>query len=169
MATVFNLVAGDYREIQAPCGITTTRFFYTAENVYKGHAGVINYYSGPDRGHETLTDGVNLKLPSGFHRKWGNIDFDVNLAVSERRRRKTASCSSTFSIRTAFLGDMLLVNHQYRNLLRCLPRKYRFRILMQVARFIRLVVVDAANKPWRSRKSPTTETCSPLRRTDRIG
>ena len=35
------------------------RFFFTAENVYKGNLGMINYYSGPDRGHEQLNDGVN--------------------------------------------------------------------------------------------------------------
>ena len=41
------------------------RFFFTAENVYKGNLGMVNYYSGPDRGNEELADGVNLRLPSG--------------------------------------------------------------------------------------------------------
>ena len=39
-------------------------FFYTAENVYKGHLGALNYYSGPDRGNEAIGDGVNLRLPA---------------------------------------------------------------------------------------------------------
>ena len=44
---------------------------------------MVNYYSGPDRGNEKLTDGVNLKLPSGSLLDWGNIDFDVNLAIHD--------------------------------------------------------------------------------------
>ena len=41
------------------------RFFFTAENVYKGMLMMINYYSGKDRGNEELADGANLRLPSG--------------------------------------------------------------------------------------------------------
>ena len=41
------------------------RFFFTAENVYKGNLGMVNYYSGQDRGNEALIDGINLRLPSG--------------------------------------------------------------------------------------------------------
>ena len=44
---------------------------------------MVNMYSGPDRGNEALTDGVNLKLPSGKILDWGNLDFDVNLIVSD--------------------------------------------------------------------------------------
>ena len=50
------------------------RFFFTAENVYKGMLMMVNYYSGPDRGNDKITDGVNLKLPSGSLLDWGNID-----------------------------------------------------------------------------------------------
>ena len=59
------LVAGDFRELQGSMWFHDHRFFFTAENVYKGSAGMINFYSGPDRGNEEITDGVNLKLPSG--------------------------------------------------------------------------------------------------------
>src|SRR5262245_4009120 len=58
-------VAGDFREIQGTMWAHDHRFFFTAEDVYKGNLGMINYYSGPDRGNETLVDGVNLRLPSG--------------------------------------------------------------------------------------------------------
>ena len=59
-------VAGDFRELQGTLWAHDHRFFFTAENVYKGNIGaMINYYSGPDRGNEELTDGVNLRLPSG--------------------------------------------------------------------------------------------------------
>lgn len=146
--TGLKLVPGDYRELQGTMWYHDHRFFYTAENVYKGHAGVINYYSGPDRGHETLTDGVNLKLPSGFHRKWGNIDFDVNLAVMDMATKQDGQLFFDIFDTEGFLGDMLLVNHQYAPYFEVLPRKYRFRILNAcVARFVRLVLADSNNKP----------------------
>ena len=58
-------VAGDWREIQGTMWAHDHRFFFTAENVYKGNLMMINYYSGRDRGNEELADGVNLMLPSG--------------------------------------------------------------------------------------------------------
>ena len=48
------------------------RFFFTSENVYKRAKGMINYYSGLDRGNEVLTDGINLRLPSGSLLDSGN-------------------------------------------------------------------------------------------------
>ena len=76
-------VAGDFREIQGTMWSHDHRFFFTAENVYKGISCMINYYSGPDRGNEALDDGVNLRLPSGTLLDYGNLDFDVNLIVSD--------------------------------------------------------------------------------------
>jgi len=40
-------------------------FSFTAQNVYKGDAGMFNIYSALDRGNEAINDGVNLRLPSG--------------------------------------------------------------------------------------------------------
>ena len=54
-------VKGDWRELQGHMWFHDHRFFFTAENVYKGMFGAINYYSGRDRGHEELNDGVNLR------------------------------------------------------------------------------------------------------------
>ena len=45
-------VPGDFRELQSSLWFHDHRFFYTAENVYKGHSGCSTYYSGPDRGNE---------------------------------------------------------------------------------------------------------------------
>ena len=43
-------VPGDFREIQGTTWAHDHRFFFTAENVYKGNlAAMINFYSGPDR------------------------------------------------------------------------------------------------------------------------
>ena len=92
---------GDFREIQGTMWAHDHRFFFTAENVYKGNLGMVNYYSGPDRGHEQLNDGVNLRLPSGKYKDWGNIDFDVNLVISDaatgHSKRSRANVSSTSS------------------------------------------------------------------------
>ena len=138
-------VPGDFREIQGTMWFHDHRFFYTAENVYKGHAGMINYYSGPDRGNEAITDGVNLKLPSGKLLDWGNIDFDVNLMVSDAATDPEGQLFYDIFDTDGFLGDMLMVNHQYAPFLEVLPRKYRFRILnANMARFIRLAVTEAS-------------------------
>jgi len=47
-------VPGDFRELQGTMWAHDHRFFFTAENVYKGNLGMVNYYSGPDRGNEAL-------------------------------------------------------------------------------------------------------------------
>ena len=73
-------------------------FSFTAQNVYKGNAGMFNIYSGLDRGNEEIDDGVNLRLPSGSRRKdWGNLDYDVNLMLADKAWDATASCTSTSS------------------------------------------------------------------------
>ena len=143
LAGGLKLVAGDYRELQGTMWYHDHRFFYTAENVYKGSAGMINYYSGPDRGAEHVTDGVNLKLPSGTRLEWGNIDFDVNLLVSDAATRQDGQLFFDIFTTDGFVGDMLLVNHQYAPFMNVLPRKYRFRILNAcMSRFVRLALAD---------------------------
>lgn len=138
-----NLVPGDYRELQGTMWFHDHRFFYTAENVYKGMAGMINYYSGPDRGHETLNDGVNLRLPSGTLLDWGNIDFDVNLMVSDAVTDAQGQLFFDIFDTNGFIGDLVLVNGQVAPFFEVLPRKYRFRILnASMARFYQLAIAD---------------------------
>jgi FtsP/CotA-like multicopper oxidase with cupredoxin domain len=140
-----NLVPGDYRELQNTLWYHDHRFFFTAENVYKGHVGMLNYYSGPDRGNETIKDGVNLQLPSGRLLSWGNIDFDVNLMVSDFATSEDGQLFFDIFNTDGFLGDNLLVNHTYKPFMEVLPRKYRFRILSaSMSRFIQLAVVNAS-------------------------
>ncbi len=45
-------IPGDFRDLQGTLWIHDHRFYFTADNVYKGHLGMLNYYSGPDRGNE---------------------------------------------------------------------------------------------------------------------
>lgn len=122
-------VAGDFRELQGTLWAHDHRFFFTAENVYKGNLGMINYYSGPDRGNEELNDGVNLRLPSGKLLDYGNIDFDVNLILSDAAFDPSGQLFFDVFVTDGFLGDIPLVNFAYAPYFEVLPRKYRFRIL----------------------------------------
>ena len=94
-------VKGDFRELQGTLWAHDHRFFFTAENVYKGNLGMVNYYSGPDRGNEELVDNVNLRLPSGKLLDYGNVDFDVNLVMSDAATSQNGQLSSTRSRPTA--------------------------------------------------------------------
>ncbi len=137
-------VAGDFREIQGTMWAHDHRFFFTAENVYKGNIMMINYYSGPDRGNEQLIDGVNLRLPSGKLLDYGNVDFDVNLIVSDAAFRPDGQLFFDIFTTDGFLGDIPLINFAYTPFMEVLPRKYRFRILNgSMSRFYQLGFADA--------------------------
>ena len=124
-----NLVPGDFREIQSSLWFHDHRFFLTAENVYKGHLGLLNYYSGPDRGNEEIDDGVNLRLPSGTAKDWGNSDFDVNIIVIDTATDPDGQYFFDIFNTDGFLGDQVLVNFAYKPFFEVLPRKYRLRLL----------------------------------------
>ncbi|HET7882812.1 MAG TPA: multicopper oxidase domain-containing protein [Acetobacteraceae bacterium] len=136
-------VAGDFRELQGTMWAHDHRFFFTAENVYKGALGMVNYYSGPDRGNETLNDGINLRLPSGSLLDSGNLDFDVNLVVSDSAFDADGQYFFDIFTTDGFLGDVPLVNFAYAPVLEVLPRKYRFRLLNAcMSRFLQLQIAD---------------------------
>jgi FtsP/CotA-like multicopper oxidase with cupredoxin domain len=134
-------VAGDFRELQGTLWFHDHRFFFTAENVYKGNLGMVNFYSGPDRGNEALNDGVNLRLPSGSLLDFGNLDFDVNLLVSDAAFDRDGQYFFDIFTTDGFLGDVPLVNFAYAPFMEVLPRKYRFRILNAcMSRFLKLAL-----------------------------
>ena len=134
-------VPGDWRELQGTMWAHDHRFFFTAENVYKGNLGMVNYYSGRDRGHETITSGGNLRLPSGTRLGWGNVDFDVNLVVSDGATDQEGQYFFDIFTNDGFLGDLPLVNFAYAPYFEVLPRKYRFRILNAcMSRFLQLTL-----------------------------
>ena len=142
-------VAGDFREIQGTMWAHDHRFFFTAENVYKGNLGMINYYSGPDRGNEALNDGVNLRLPSGRLLDFGNIDFDVNLIISDAAFDQAGQYFFDIFVTDGFLGDVPLVNMAYAPFMEVLPRKYRFRILnASMSRFFQLGLADESGNTF---------------------
>ena len=140
-------VPGDFRELQGTMWFHDHRFFFTAENVYKGMAGMINYYSGPDRGHEELIDGVNLRLPSGSLLDWGNTDFDINLFISDFATDPDGQLFFDIFDTDGFLGDLMLVNFAYAPYFEVLPRKYRLRMLNAcMARFIQCQLLDGRGR-----------------------
>ena len=137
-------VKGDWRELQGTLWAHDHRFFFTAENVYKGNLGMVNMYSGRDRGNEDHNDGVNLRLPSGNLLDFGNIDFDVNLVVSDAAMDPSGQLFFDIFDTDGFLGDIPLVNFAYAPVMDVLPRKYRFRILSAgMSRFIQLQLADS--------------------------
>ena len=122
-------VAGDFREYQGTMWAHDHRFFFTAENVYKGMLMMINYYSAKDRGNEKLNDGTNLRLPSGSKLDYGNLDFDVNLIISDAALDPEGQLFFDIFTTDGMIGDISLVNFAYAPFMEVLPRKYRFRIL----------------------------------------
>jgi FtsP/CotA-like multicopper oxidase with cupredoxin domain len=150
-------VEGDFRELQSSLWVHDHRFFFTAENVHKGMFALANIYSGPDRGCETLNDGINLRLPSGWlnNKTWGNTDFDVNLAVSNPALAQDGQLFFDIFDTDGFVGDILCVNGSYYPYFNVLPRRYRFRILnASMSRFIKLALVVNRSAIARGTKVP---------------
>src|SRR5258705_2617152 len=108
---------------------------------------MVNYYSGPDRGNEKMADGVNLRLPSGSQLDYGNIDFDVNLVVSDGATDQQGQYFFDIFTTDGFLGDLPLVNFAYAPYMEVLPRKYRFRILIgSMSRYWQFALADSTGK-----------------------
>ncbi len=139
---------GDWRETMSTHWFHDHMLDFTSQNVYKGNAAMMNYYSSLDRGNEALNDGVNLRFPSGSALDWGNRDYDVNLVIGDKAWDRTGQLWMNPFQNDGFLGDQLLVNWQYKPFLDVRSRKYRFRILNgAVARYMKLALVDSRGTP----------------------
>ena len=74
-------IRGDWRETMSTHWFHDHMLDYTAQNVYKGNAAMMNYYGAVDRGREgsacnySNPVNVNLCLPSGTAMAWGNRDY----------------------------------------------------------------------------------------------
>jgi FtsP/CotA-like multicopper oxidase with cupredoxin domain len=154
---------GDFRELQGTLWFHDHRISFTSENVYKGYAATLEYFSGPDRGYErplgnAAADQVNLRLPSGWRnsKTWGNRDFDVYLVIQDVAFSKDAQLYFDIFNTDGFLGDVMHVNYQWKPTLDVLPRKYRFRTLSAgMSRWIKLAVVDSLD-PDKANAVPIT-------------
>jgi len=141
-------IAGDWHETMSTHWFHDHMLDFTAQNVYKGNAAMMNYYSALDRGNEAIDDGVNLRLPSGTSLDWGNRDYDVNLLLADKAWDGEGQLwFNPFNLR-GFIGDVMTVNWLYKPALDVRARKYRFRILNgSVSRFFKLALVDSSGSP----------------------
>ena len=143
------LVPGDWQETMSTHWFHDHMFSFTAQNVYKGNAGMFNIYSGLDRGAEDIDDGVNLRLPSGrasvTGKSWGNLDYDVNLMLADKAWDRDGQLAFDIFDFDGFLGDVMTVNLLYKPYLEVERRKYRFRILnASVSRFFKTALSDGS-------------------------
>ncbi len=144
-----NKIPGDWRETMSTHWFHDHMFSFTAQNVYKGNAGMFNIYSGLDRGAEDIDDGVNLRLPSGrasvTGKSWGNLDYDVNLMLADKAWDRDGQLLFDLFNFDGFLGDVMTVNLVYKPFMEVERRKYRFRILNgSVSRFFKLALSDGS-------------------------
>ncbi len=134
---------GDWRETMSTHWFHDHMLDFTATNVYKGNAAMMNYYSSLDRGHETLDDGVNLRFPSGSALDWGNRDYDVNLFIKGIAWDSDGQLFFNIFNTDGMLGDQLVTNWLWKPHFDVRARRYRFRILNgSVSRYIKLAVVE---------------------------
>lgn len=139
-------IPGDWKETMSTHWFHDHMLDFTAQNVYKGNAAMMNYYSALDRGNEEIEDGVNLRFPSGTALSWGNRDYDVNLIVLDKAWDNEGQLWFNPFNTDGFLGDRMLVNWLLEPFFEVRARRYRFRILNAgVSRFIKLALVKKFN------------------------
>jgi FtsP/CotA-like multicopper oxidase with cupredoxin domain len=140
-------VPGDWHETMSTHWFHDHMFSFTSQNVYKGNAAMFNIYSGLDRGNEDINDGVNLRLPSGSAKDWGNLDYDVNLMLAEKAMDQDGQLAFDIFNFDGFLGDVMTTNLAYNPYFEVERRKYRFRILnASVSRFFKVALANASGK-----------------------
>jgi len=136
-------IPGDWRETMSTHWFHDHMLDFTAQNVYKGNAAMMNYYSALDRGNESIDDGVNLRLPSGDALDWGNRDYDLNILMAEKAWDSEGQLwFNPFNIK-GFIGDVMTVNWLYKPYIDVRARRYRLRLLNgSVSRYFKNVLVD---------------------------
>ena len=136
-------VRGDHREIMSTHWFHDHMLDFTAQNVYKGNAAMMNYYSGKDRGNEAHDDGVNLRFPSGYAMPWGNRDYDVNLVIADKAWDQEGQLWFNIFNLDGFIGDVMTTNWLYKPVMDVRARKYRFRLLNgSVSRYMKIALVE---------------------------
>ena len=141
-------IRGDWRETMSTHWFHDHMLDFTAQNVYKGSAAMMNYYSAVDRGNEGLDchyedpNNANLCLPSGTALDWGNRDYDVNLMIAGKAWDATGQLLFNIFNLDGFVGDRMLVNWLYKPYLEVRGRRYRLRLLNgSVSRYIKIAVI----------------------------
>jgi FtsP/CotA-like multicopper oxidase with cupredoxin domain len=140
-----NKVPGDWHETMSTHWFHDHMFSFTSQNVYKGNAAMFNIYSALDRGNEELNDGVNLRLPSGSAKSWGNLDYDINIMLADKAWDANGQLYFDIFQLDGFIGDVMTVNLCYKPFFEVERRKYRFRILnASVSRFFKYGLSDGS-------------------------
>jgi len=138
-------VPGDWHETMSTHWFHDHMFSFTSQNVYKGMAGMLNIYSAKDRGNEAIDDGVNLRLPSGTAKSFGNLEYDVNIMLADKAWDAAGQLNMNIFDFDGFLGDRMTVNLLDNPFLEVEARKYRFRILNgAVSRFFKIALSDGS-------------------------
>ena len=141
-------IPGDYRETMSTHWFHDHMLDFTAQNVYKGNAAMMNYYSAIDRGNEAIDDGVNIRFPSGSALDWGNRDYDVNLLIAEKAWGSDGQLFFNVFNTDGFLGDQMTVNWLYKPTFDVRARRYRFRLLNgSVSRYFKIAMVTENDEP----------------------
>jgi FtsP/CotA-like multicopper oxidase with cupredoxin domain len=140
-----NKVPGDWHETMSTHWFHDHMFTFTSQNVYKGNAAMFNIYSALDRGNESINDGVNLRLPSGSLKDYGNLEYDINIMLNEKAWDADGQLFMDIFQFDGFLGDKICCNLTYRPFFNVERRKYRFRILnASVSRFFKYGLSDGS-------------------------
>jgi hypothetical protein len=144
------MIRGDWRETMSTHWFHDHMLDFTAQNVYKGNAVMMNYYSALDRGKEDFDDGVNLRFPSGTALDWGNRDYDVNLLFADKAWDQQGQLWFNIFNFDGFLGDQILTNWLYKPFMKVRARSYRFRILNgSVSRYLKPPGKRSKRHRWR--------------------
>jgi len=138
-------IPGDWHETMSTHWFHDHMFSFTSQNVYKGMAAMFNIYSAKDRGNEAINDGVNLRLPSGTAKSYGNLDYDVNIVLADKAWDAKGQLAFNKFDFDGFLGDRMTVNLVDNPYFEVEARKYRFRILNgAVSRFFKVALSDGS-------------------------
>jgi FtsP/CotA-like multicopper oxidase with cupredoxin domain len=165
-----NKVPGDWHETMSTHWFHDHMFSFTAQNVYKGDAGMLNIYSALDRGNEAINDGVNLRLPSGTTLDWGNLDYDVNLMFADKAWDANGQLNMDIFQFDGFLGDRMTVNLTYKPFFQVERRKYRFRMLnASVSRFFVFALSDSSTMVQIANDGNLLPQTVPLNQLDQMG
>src|SRR5215470_5145105 len=167
-----NKVPGDWHETMSTHWFHDHMFTFTDQNVYKGIAGMNNIYSSLDRGDESVNDGVSLRLPSGSSngKGWGNLDFDVNLMLSDKAWDSNGQLNMDTLQFDGFLGDQMTVNLAWKPFFNVYARRYRFRILnASVSRFFALALSDSSGFVQIANDGNLLPRTANLTQTDQLG
>jgi FtsP/CotA-like multicopper oxidase with cupredoxin domain len=165
-----NKLPGDWHETMSTHWFHDHMFTFTDQNVYKGEAGMNNIYSSLDRGNEALNDGVNLRMPSGSAKDWGNLDFDVNLMLADKAWDGNGQLTMDTMAFDGFLGDQMTVNFAWKPFFNVYARRYRFRILnASVSRFFAVALSDGSNLVQIANDGNLLPRTVNLKQTDQLG